>query len=1637
MTLVSVVGIVSSGWAASIAITNFDFETDGAGDNFASNAWNGGLLSEVSPRVATDAQEWFSERLSWSNDNWAKGRSEGGIMGRTANGFRTLLDKFLRYTGHGDRINLEFKAYLDQGDRFSRLREATAQAVSTSGGTGAEAPDELSASVRFKYQKLMDFINANRGGFTLEPITFRIPQSGFVVAPSKRTEDHLPLNLPPDVQKDLFRRYINAHRPLFAGFEGDAHIGGWLRTTDKNGRQLPIEEQAFVLDVSFVMDNRADALYLAERGQQEAIFDIANGDEIKTAAGISGLQASDVLTAQRRRELGRLGGKIDYLAGRPGPIRRAAERLGLRIPAVDQAAGGEPEVGRIQEEGSPEVRASVRGPISVQSVQLREEGVRVGERPQVIEVAEYLQNRSLERIQQPLTQDVPEDVRLAQFLVNAWPEVSYQLQQEETGMTWYTEDITQMEADLRRIFPRTMRASTGQALFKAILTPLSYGQNPKDETAAAIRVWEDAGQSFPLRPRQPNGKGWTRRAEIVEKGFERLNRLVGEMGERGAVNWLLNKHPIRELRKYNPNVAGKMGDLARGSLILGPKGGDYFANMNGISEELTSDLHFNRMWNRMMGTLLDANGEIVEAPRNPSERNLQDRAVADAAQELGLTKSELQAVLWVYEIGLWKDLGAKLNYYKHSDGTRIALEKRGIQSREVVRDRGQVGARRQVAISRADALSRTEVQGEVLPEVRPSVRGDIEPRNVQAAVRENFQQRIAEPVLAFGKRNLRTGGALPYEMFRSIEQQGFNVNEKMLRAQNAVDDLEAAVKKVTGKNLSSLTEAQIKRLNDALQNPSQRASLNPEIAVALGNMRNLLDALSAELMRSGAIGENLLPTITANLGVYLHRSYEKWENPNYENPFNRLDPKVQNRLKTIVRESLEKKYANNYAKEQSLSRGEAAISPESAQYKADYEAGLQAARNGGVSAGEIKGMIDYLAQPEGDSPFSQLGSVLTKDLSILMARKEIPEEIRLLWGEIRDPRVNFLKSVAKMAGLLETHNMLKQLRDAGMNKIFFTTPRDGFSTRIVSDGSRTASPLNMFVEGMRNEVYTSPEIADALRDAFSRRGKPEDFMGRLTDLCLRLNGFSKFAKTVLSVQTQVRNVLGNAMFLVANGYIFSPDGKIALEKLRTLALPVAAGQLRITRDQSIRDYNARLTRLGILGQSVFAQELQEYFKDAQVNVAQDMFDNYLVKAIKAVGRGAVRGYQLGDAIPKVIAFEVELARLRRAYPTQPLSKLERDAADMVLNSLPTYSRIPRLGNFLRQQPFVGAFISFPLEVVRTGYNLLSTINGELRSSNPEVRRSGAYRLVGTMMASVGFSAVASALAYAMGIDDDEDKAIRKLDAPWDKYSTKLYLGRDARGNVNQVNLSYVDPYNYFRDPIIALAKADGSWERRFLEAVKTGFEPFYGEQILASKVLDIARNKKGTTGGRVFNPEAPLPERSAAIAGHLFDAFNLGTITSADRIYKGLTGQVTQTGRAYDPALEALATVTGQRVVTVDSRQALGFAARRFNNRLNDATGIFTAAFYDQSRTTPEARLEAYRGMVAAREKIFRETSDIISAAIRLGLSRGEVIRILREQSVSQENAQALTAGLVTEYKPRRELRGEVSRYRQQATSTR
>jgi len=2185
----------------------------------------GALKPEVSPYVMTSPQEFFSERLSWTNDNWAKGRTEAsGIMQKTGNGFRSMLDRFLRYTGHGERLNLEFKTFLNQGDRFAASRDRSVASFAAEGaqsGFDTGLKREVSASVRgmLDFGKIYDFVKSNEGGFTVDPVQFRMPQSGFVVAPSKKTEDSLVYEIEAGLGREgmikALRSYLLSQEDLIKGFgfgkelvgvDGrGAFFGGW-RKTEANGVAIPQDQQPLVIDMSFILDKKEDALYLAENGEQEAIFDISAGVAIDTAEGISQLRAGGVYSPNDRGRLQELGGQIDYIAGRKGSFRAAADRIGRTIRPANNQAAEDNRAQSVPQEGSPEVAASARGSRSLNlspkergdlgfwvsqripnAVKKSEDGLNsdlvigldailsdknlaakqadyfrryigwkteaktdedvikdfsnhikanllylydsydpnLRERakqwyqggrkiadewaskygyttPQVAAVIASLSPRAnwfvnltmAERLidihtkakDKPFTEAMmkearkilkpfqyrtvknslgktyaqltsnfekaifirvydqtnndrsyyaysPEGSRLGKFKTKAgedaktaWtsfgfiakgvsvlengsreniskilggehkvrnfynnillPNLSdfgdvtidthavaagllrplsgndFEVGQAlgvgapsssltgVSGMYGVYADAYRNAAAERGVLPREMQSITWEAvrgLFKpafknaknkALINntwkEYSKGEATADNTRRRISSiaggierpsWavsdsgvydpqqnsantgelfgsglagQEAGGRVERRvPSVPSdsvptaddvvspstapeggvelsrrGGGQTRSIlnqddqilyhynnigrnfsqwELVGKtAREALLYIISKEGEnRSKPNRLRGLAKVNiDFKKWNKQYertlsiakmlsrsefdnldsdkmrSGRLGDRAyrseMGYIGIGYNGINLGVLVHEVAHTITADQirkYTKRPSTMDSGSYAKQIKSALENKETPEPIKRIIRLYQSTLRQLNLTDQYLDGIKYkrdpnpVYvkmavsrssqrarsdldlpsglKISLtlnstdgrssaalkkailknhralfpnmrstdvskgWSELGDVALYIPENvnlasaisaiigvetitetsvfdrvkeamlNGGGFAISSSAIAEVEVGGGRGKVNP---ISNSNPDRTTRAggdyafgnldefiaeafsngsfqdvletldgdqksslwrdlveaianllgitdttmmfsimdatfeigelsnwkaativdvsdqrpsmdEATGQggsrALPEVQASTRGEssinLDP-SVAASTRGEQAQRLLEPLISFGRQQLRTGGALPNDIFRIGEQRGFRINEKMMRANNAVTDLEAAVKAATGKPMSKLDDKEVQRLNEALSNPAVRVRMAPQIAAAVGNARNLIDSLTSEMVRIGAVPEHLIPVFEANKGVYVTRAYEKWENPNYKNPFDTLPKEVKNKIESTVKSWMETKYANAYAKEQSLARGESGIDPKSPAFMADFQAGLSKAKNSGITKSEIRGYIDYLASPE-DSPFGLLGSGLTKDLSIVTPRKEIPAEIRQLWGEIKDPRVNILNSVQRMAAFLETHQMLRDMKDAGMNKIFFSTPRQGFSTRIVTDGSRTASPLNMFVEGMRNEIYTSEEIADALRYTFGGRSRPESAIQKLGEFYLKANGISKFAKTVLSVQTQVRNVLGNAQFLVANGYIFSPDGAIALQKLRELALPVAGTTLGISRDKAMRDYAAKLSRLGIVGQGFFANEMQSYFKDANVNTAINFYDNYLMRAVKTVGKVATSAYQLGDQIPKVIAFEVELARLRRAFPSTPASRLEVMAADKVLNLLPTYSRIPRLGNTLRSQPFLGSFISFPLEVVRTGYNLIGTINEELRSENPEIRKTGAYRLVGSLVATVGFTAAASAIATAMGIDDEEDRAIRQLDAPWDKYSTKLYLGRDDKGNVQQVNLSYVDPYNYFRDPLIALAKADGSWEQRLLEAVKTGFEPLYGEQILTGKILDITRNKKGTTGGRVYNPEGSLFDRSAAISAHMFDAFNIGTVTSGLRIYKGLRGEVTQTGRAYDPALETLAVVTGQRVVTLDPRQGLSFTARRFNNRINDSTGVFTATYYDRSKITEEGKLNAYKGMMDSRKDIFLETGRIVNAAMRLGVSRGEVLKILREQGVSQQSALALLSGTVAPYNPRdRAVRSDVEAIR-------
>ena len=75
--------------------------------------------------------------------------------------------------------------------------------------------------------------------------------------------------------------------------------------------------------------------------------------------------------------------------------------------------------------------------------------------------------------------------------------------------------------------------------------------------------------------------------------------------------------------------------------------------------------------------------------------------------------------------------------------------------------------------------------------------------------------------------------------------------------------------------------------------------------------------------------------------------------------------------------------------------------------------------------------------------------------------------------------------------------------------------------------------------------------------------------------------------------------------------------------------------------------------------------------------------------------------------------------------------MEDFAGDIVRNHVPNYDLTSEAIKSFRQLP-VGNFVSFPAEIIRTGFNTLETAIKELSSNIPEVREIGMRRLMGAL-----------------------------------------------------------------------------------------------------------------------------------------------------------------------------------------------------------------------------------------------------------------------------------------------------------------
>lgn len=816
------------------------------------------------------------------------------------------------------------------------------------------------------------------------------------------------------------------------------------------------------------------------------------------------------------------------------------------------------------------------------------------------------------------------------------------------------------------------------------------------------------------------------------------------------------------------------------------------------------------------------------------------------------------------------------------------------------------------------------------------------------------------------KKYMRARGNVPVDVFKRWMRAKGNINRNLAHAHFLVRDLKSAMRTAYGQTVvrtPKVSQEELAKINRVLTEMGPGADrakvleVLPEVLhEPLIAMRDHIDAMSREMIRTGLVEGNvdLMIKMAENLGFYMTRTYKAHTDPSWT--FKNIPSEIVERAKSFVRLEF----------------------PE-------------------MSENEIEGALKGMLKSE-DGVFAAIssGKMGQKDLGILKKRKDVPRVIQDFLGVYEDPMYNYSTSISKMANLIERQKFLEEMKEMGMGEFLFSKKTGDHVTPIATEGDYRFHPLSWVnrwqdeetgeMRESRSSLYTTPEIAES----FANFNKA-DSIHPLTRAYMKwLNVPVKYGKTILSPVTHARNYYANFLFHVLNGRF--PFGKAGAKAHATIV-----NELRNKKGDEFRDYYERLVELNVIGESTRAGEVHDSIKDADYMENFDRRgDNIFKKLSKKTLRTLEKAYQVEDDVHKIIAFEGEKSRyagvMRKRNPDATDAEINRmaeeKAGEIVRNTMPTYSLVPKMIKQIRRVPLVGTFVSFPAEVIRTSANAMALAAQEIQSA--DTAAIGAMRIAGIMSAATVTGAIAALSRGLLGFDKEDDEDMRRFMASWSAKSELIILANDGGGNYRYVDVGFSDPFNYLKKPLYALLKGDKNWEEKVWEAAKEMSEPFIGEELLASRLMDIQRNTTKETGKQVYNPEKSPGDQQAAKLKYLWEGVQPGAIYTGKRISKSFRKELKERG-GLNPVNELTNLFLGLRSSPVNVGESFGFKVYRAGGRIGDAQNIFYKV-RDKADVSEKDKKKAFRDADNATKAIMLELHEDYKAALRLGVPQEVLI---------------------------------------------
>jgi len=773
-------------------------------------------------------------------------------------------------------------------------------------------------------------------------------------------------------------------------------------------------------------------------------------------------------------------------------------------------------------------------------------------------------------------------------------------------------------------------------------------------------------------------------------------------------------------------------------------------------------------------------------------------------------------------------------------------------------------------------------------------------------------------------------------------------------------------------------------------------------------MRDSIDEMSATLKDNLDLPDGLRSKIKDNMGLYVNRSYRLFSEPDWAK-------NVPQEVKDKFIELTVKEYENMFADQIASGRLDPRKLPTMAA----------ALANSVLMRGS-----------ETQSPIAMLSIIQDQNLkgaSILMKRRlgddEYSRALRALMGEETNVFKNYTNTITKMAATIENHRLFADIRGMGIEQGWIVHG-DDIPTGEGDQWVAINAPDKFKPDYMLHGLYVKQDVKKALE--FLLQPRKTD-VGGLMKFIFKANALTKYGKTVLSPLTHSRNFVGNIPHMIANGYF---NGNALDTNLREWWRTAAAGNdLFAVTDEARRERYRRMVELGVVNYG-FEVEIEDMIRQSGADETLGTFLTRVGRISRdttgllsgAVGK-AQQYYSFEDDVFKVIAFEIEAGRLKRAYPDKSTDEIEAMAAEIVGQTMPNYEMVPEAVLALRRLPIVGTFPSHTAEMIRTTIGRIRLARDEMRDPNPEIQKAGRNRMLGLGIMLSLPSIAAMAFKSLSGISDEEEKAIRRMLPFWNRNSTLLFQ-RGENGEIKFTDYGYVDPFVYFRKPIIALMSGrHQSVDEAIFESLEQIMQPFVGQEVFFGAAYEAIRNKD-INGRGIVEPGTSMLDKGRALLAHVLSGIEPGFVGQGIDLYRSATNQVNDYGRRYSLANSLLTHATGFKTETINPMQAFMFKLAEFN-RLDRELGSRYRASVRTARGVDEEYLrDAVVHYNDARRTLQTDLMSLVGGMRALGYSDSQIRQGLSFGSVSKDMQNSLIEGEFRNFDvPVSALEGAIERF--------